>query len=354
MSTNVGIRGLGVYLPPEVRRNDWWGPEQVSRWMEKRRTAGPAPRPSTDGERRVIEAMSAQMRDPFRGAVARHIMPADMSSLDMEERAARAAVARAGVELHDVDLLLTNTIVPEYLLGNPACRLHDRLALKKSCFSMHSDVPGHAFMMQLTLAEAMIGAGHARCALLVQSCATSRLLDMDDELAPYFGDAATAAVVGRVSDGLGIQSSVHFTDGRYPQMLVAGVPGARWYDEGRVVLYHDDARQTQRAFLGIADTCKESLDAVLASASRTYAEVDFFCIHQGTPWVRPVVQEHLGLTSARSVETFAHTGYVFGSAQPLALALAEEQGLIHPRDLVVLLGAGSGVTYGATAIRWGA
>lgn len=159
MGTNVGILGLGVYLPPEVRRNDWWPEAHVARWMEAR------------------------------GAAAeRHVMPDDMSVFDMEERAA------------------------------------------------HSDAPGYAFMMQLALAEAMLSAGRARCGLLVQSCAPSRLLDMTTAIAPYFGDAATAMVVGRVPEGHGIEASAHFTDSRYPQVLIASVPGATvlcWGAQGR-------------------------------------------------------------------------------------------------------------------------
>lgn len=281
-------------------------------------------------------------------------MPSDMSVFDMEEYAARAAIARAGIDFRDIDLLLTNTVGLDHLLGNPACTLHQRLGLDMSCFSMHSDVPSYAFMMQLTLAEAMISAGRARCALLVQSCAPSRLLDMNDALAPYFGDAATAAVVGRVSEGRGIEASVHFTDGRYPRTLIASVPGARWYDEGRAVLHVGDAQQARRVFLETVDVCKKSVDAVLAKASRTREEIRFLCIQQGTPWLRAVAQEYLELPAARSIETFSQTGYVFASAQPVGLALAEQQGLLCEDDLVVLTGGGPGVTYGAILIRWGA
>ena len=68
MSTNVGIRGLGVYLPPEVRRNDWWA-EHVARWMEERRAAArPLPEARTEGERRVLEQLAIQVRDPFQGS----------------------------------------------------------------------------------------------------------------------------------------------------------------------------------------------------------------------------------------------------------------------------------------------
>jgi 3-oxoacyl-[acyl-carrier-protein] synthase-3 len=354
MSANVGIRGLGVYLPPEVRRNDWWA-EHVGRWMDERRAAArPLPEARTEGERRVLEQLAIQVRDPFQGSEERHVMPDEMSVLDMEEHAARAAIARAAVDPRDIDLVLTNTIVPDFLLGNPAAMLHERLGLQKACFSLHSDVVSYTFMMQLQLAEAMIAAGRARCALIVQSCTPSRLVPATDAIAPFFGDAATAAVVGRVSEGRGLEAAVHRTDGRYARYLIASVPGGRWYDDGRAVLHIAEPQKTQRVFLETADVWKECMEALLAQAARAREDIDFFCVHQGARWVRPVVQEYLGLTAARSVDTFSRTGHVFASAQPLGLARAEEQGLLRPDDLVLLVGGGSGITYGASLIRWGA
>lgn len=354
MTTGVGILGLGVYLPPEVRRNEWWAPELVERWMAERRASGGAPpEAQTEGERRVLQAMLAQTYDPFQGTIERFVMPTGMSLHDMEEQAAQAALAHAGIDRRDVDLLLTNTVTHDYMLGNPACTLHERLGLPRRCFSMHSDVPTYSFMMQLTLAEAMITAGRARHALLVQSCAPSRLLDPTSAIAPYFGDAATAVVVGPVSPGRGIAASHHATNGRYPRTLIASVPGGCWYDEGRAVLHIGDPWQTQRVFLETADSYKEIVDAVLAEVPCGAEDVDFLCIQQGTPWLRPVIQSHLGLSAARSVETFARVAYVFASALPLTLALAEEQALLRAGDRVLLASGGSGITYGAAVLLWG-
>ncbi len=356
MGTNVGILGLGVYLPPEIRRNDWWPAEAVARWMSERRAAPKPPPPDqlTEGARRVIRAMAEQALDPFRFAVERRVMPGGMGVLDMEEQAARAALAQAGVEPGSIDLLLTYTLVPDDLLASPASKLHHRLGLPRSCFALHTDASSHAFLMQLTLAEVMIRAGHARRALLVQSCVPSRLLDMSDAISPTFGDAATAAVVGPVSSGRGIEASVSYTDGSNPRALVVSVPGGACYDRGRAVLHEGDPSQAQQLFLGAPDAFKESVDEVLARAARAHREIDFFCVHQGAPWLRRLVQEYVGLPAARSVETFATMGYVFGSTLPAALALAQETRALGDGDLVMLVAGGPGATYGATVLRWGA
>jgi 3-oxoacyl-[acyl-carrier-protein] synthase-3 len=351
-ATSVGILGVGLYLPPEIRRNDWWPPEVVDGWKARPPRQPPALEGLSEGARRVVEAMSKQALDPFQGAVERHVMGAGMSVFDMEEQAARAAIARAGVDMSDIDLVLTHTLVPDFLLGNPACTLHHRLGLSKTCFSLETDAATYAFIMQLEIADAMIKTGKARTALLVQSSGTSPLVDYADPTSVVFGDGASAVVVGEVAPGRGIRGAIHFTDGRVDKPLVAGVPGGRWFDEGRAKLYLDHA-QMGAVLLSIADVIKDSVNGALAKTGLSTGDVDFFCMHQGTPWLRRVVEEYTGLANAKSVETFAKTGYLFGSILPAGLHFALEDGLLQDGDTVMLAAGGTGMTNGAMVMEWG-
>jgi 3-oxoacyl-[acyl-carrier-protein] synthase-3 len=353
--TSVGIHGLGVYLPPDVRHNDWWPRDVVAQWMEQRRSA-PRPPPRTDlteGERKVIEAMGQQALDPYQGASERRVLPSHMSVFDMEEHAARRALQNAGIDATQIDLLLTYTLVPDYLLSNPACILHQRLGLMKQCFTMHTDAATYSFMMQLSLAEAMISAGRARHALLVQSCAATRLIANDDPGSPLVGDGASAVVVGPVTRGRGLKATVHFADGRYPRTLIASVPGGSWFDEGRARMHVADWQQMNEVFIKTADVCKESVDAVLASSGHVAGDIDFLCVYQGTPWLGRLVQDYLEMGHARSFETFERLGYLSAAMIPANLCLAEEAGVLKTDDLVVLTGGGTGMTYGAALLRWG-
>jgi 3-oxoacyl-[acyl-carrier-protein] synthase-3 len=300
-----------------------------------------------------MAALVEQAADPFQGAVARHVMSDDMTVFDMAERAAQAAVARAGVALGDIDLLLTHTVMPDVLLGNVACQLHHRLGLPRRCFAMETDAAAYSFMMQLALAEAMIRSGRATRALLVQSCGASRSIDMSDPISPLFGDGATAVVVGRVSAGRGILAAAHHVDGRYPSTLVASVRGGTWADRGRGVIHVADSGQMRDVFLHTADVCKESVDAALADAGLAASDIDFFAMYQGTPWLRSVVQDHAGLGRARWIDTFAQTGYLFAAVLPAGLVLAEQAGLLADGDLVIATGGGTGMTFGSIVMRWG-
>lgn len=300
---------------------------------------------------RVLAAMAEQAFDPFGGVTERRVLADGLSSLDMEVEAARLAMVRAGTDPDGIDLLLTHTAVPEYLLSNSACGLHRELGLRPDCLAIQVEASGYSFLAQLSLAEQLVRGGRVRAALLVQSSAGSRLIDRDDPDSVLHGDGAAAVVVGRVTTG-GVLSTVHRTDGTYPRALVASVPGGRWYDEGRAVLHRADPHATARIFLETADRALDVVPAALAGAGAGPGDVDFFAVHQGTPWLRAVTQETIGLTRARSVDTFASTGYLFGASIPLVLETAQERGLVEPGSLVVMYGGGVGSTYGATVLRW--
>lgn len=358
MDSPIGLLGVATYLPPETRPNAWWPAATVDRWRRTRPPAAAPPPPGsqTDAMTRVLAAMSQQAADPFHGVTQRHVMPAGMPAVEMETHAAERAIANAQVHAafsrDQIDALFIHTAVPEYLMSNTACVLHHALGLATRCLAVQADAASHSFMVQLTLAEHMIASGRARYVLVVQSSAASRLVDPEDPLSPMFGDGAAAVVVGRVTDG-GVLANVQHTNGSHPRALIASVPGGRWYDPGHVVLHSADPEGARQVFLKTIDFAIDVVGQALREARLAPADVDFFAVHQGTPWLRLVAQDALGLTRARSLDTFQTTGYLFGASIPLVLETAQRRGLVTRGDGVVLYGGGVGTTYGAIVLRWG-
>jgi 3-oxoacyl-[acyl-carrier-protein] synthase-3 len=354
---HVGVHGVGLYLPPEIRRNDWWPEETVRNWRVKSGESLVRPRqdredPATPGAQAVIRGMADVKDDPFRGAVERRVMPQGMVTSDMEAAAARDALARAGLEPGEVGLLLTNSQLPDYLSVPTAPIVHRKLGLSERCMSMGTEAACNSFLTQLSLAEQMIKGGVARYALLVQSSGYLHLARPEDPHSAWFGDAATAVVVGPVSAGRGVLGQAHRTDGSMADALVTGCPGARWSD-GKPYLYVENPAAARKMLMRIADQGKQVVDEALAQAGATVAEVGFYAAHQATAWFRKATQEFIGMTNARSFDCFSWTGSLGASNLPFCLGMGEREGLLKPGDLVATYTGGSGITWSSVVLRWG-
>jgi 3-oxoacyl-[acyl-carrier-protein] synthase-3 len=354
MTTNAGILGIGVHLPKEIRRNDFWPESILSRWREKamHRVEAPATAAS-EGVQRALAGMSRYKGDLFNGAVERRVMGENETSSQMETAAAREAIERSGVDPMDIDAVITFSVCPDFLCGPTGCLVHRGLALSGRCLTFNLDAACNSFNTQLTLADQMIRSGDFRHVLLTQSAAFSRLIPVESPLSPWLGDGATAVVVGRVGRDHGVLGHEHGTDGRRYGAVVHGIPGKHWYEEGRVVCYSEDREQAQAMILGSIDRAKQVIPPLLARTGFTAAQVDFYACHQGVPWLREVSQEAVGMTRARWIDTYASFGSIGGANIPLVLASAEREGALRPGDLVATFSGGAGETCSAALLRWG-
>jgi 3-oxoacyl-[acyl-carrier-protein] synthase-3 len=351
--TRAGILAVGAWFPDEVRRNDAWSDDLIDRWAARRGAAPPISRDGLGaGQRRVLDAMAAQAADRYLGTSERRVVaPAD-AILGLEERAARDAIARAGIDPVAIDLLVVHSAVPDHQLANTATTIHQRLGLPAGCLSVMIEATGYSSLAQLGLAEAAIVAGRARNALAIQSFVGSRMVARDDPSSLLVGDGATAFVLGPVSRG--ILAIAHYTQGGSADGLVMTVPGGRWYDPGTPRAHIANPRRLLEAQLLIADTCERAARDALQRAGYTLDDVDVLLVYPGTPWMQRVVYDQLGMTRAPAGELFQRLGYLSSAALPAALWTAERDGALADGDLVVLVGGGTGMTYGAAVLRWGA
>jgi 3-oxoacyl-[acyl-carrier-protein] synthase-3 len=349
MLDRAGILGIGVYLPDEVRRNDWWPTEVVERWKAPRANDPVA----ANGDDRVSEAIRELAGDPFGGAVERRVLPENMAASDMEVAAARRALISAGVDADEVGLLLVSSWMPDVIGTNAACTVHAGLGLPTDCVTLSTESSFNGFHHQVSLATGMIASGSVRFAVLVQSSSISRFLSYDMPSSAWSGDGATAVVMGPVGEGFGLLGAAHRTDGSLQGGLLVGIPGARWFDVGQPILYSQRPDLSRKILSMIEECASESISAALARAGLTTADVDVYASHQPVPWFRRVTQEAAGLEHARSVDTFAHTGGLAVANVPVMLAAACEQGLLRSGDIVVTHSGGSGGTWSSLVLRWG-
>lgn len=355
MSTiQAGILGIGVYLPETVRRNDWWPDHVVAKWKEKAlHRVDHVPIPLTPGVEAALAAMNELREDPFNGAVERRVMADDQLSSEMEIEAARRALADAKVDASEIDGVISFTVCPDYLSGPTGAIVHQALGLPKRCFTLSVEGACNSFPLQITLADNAIRSGSMRRVLVITSSAYSKLIPVEASIGAWMGDGATAVVLGPVSEGRGILSYAHGTEGEGHRAMVFGIPGKRWYDEGRVVCYSADKAMAQAIILGSVDRCKEVITEALNKVGLQPADVDFYAGHQGGPWLRRVTQEFTEMHRARYLDTFQAFGNLGAANIPLILSIASREGLLRDGDVVATFSAGTGQTYSSLVMRWG-
>jgi 3-oxoacyl-[acyl-carrier-protein] synthase-3 len=357
MTATLRIVSTGLYLPTEVRDNTWWPEEIVERWQEKLGAVFPRVAQSveriTPGVEKTLDAIAALSHDPFQGSVERRIADPALPCSQMEASAAREALRRAGLDPGDVDILLSSALLPDYMAVNYSSIVHHAIGLRPSCLSLTVDAVCNSFFAQLAIADAMLKNGHGKTAVLTQSAAASRVFERDDPISALHGDAATAVVVQRTEDDVGLLSTRFYTDGSYHGAFVLGNCAGRWYDDVPVRAYAPDPPATRRMIVCAADLAAELIGSSLDAARLRTSDVAFYACHQPTSWFRRVTQAHSGLEHAKSADTFRFAGSVVGSNVPLQLAIAERESLVSKGDLLAMFGIASGMTACATLCRWG-
>ena len=357
-SGSLGILGLGVSVPSTVRGNDWWPRKVVQRWQEQARAARekrppvvPDAGPDTLA---IVAAMEAEADDPFRGVVERPVAADHVRAIDLEAEAARRALANSGLAADDIGFVLGTSLVPDHLIVENLAALHHRLGLRSDCMTVSAGVTCSGFMAQMTLARALVGSGFASYGLLVQSSLMSRVLDWQAPYSPVFGDGASAVVVGAVEHPFGVRGNAQFTDGQYSEAVVAGVRGKRWFEDGSVTWFPNDAAHVRGMLFSAPRRASQSVAAALRHSELSPSGIDVYVGHQGTSWLPRVTQLACGLSEARRLESFAHTGSLTVANIPYLLARAAAGEELVAGDTVAMFSGGAGETYGAMILRWAA
>jgi 3-oxoacyl-[acyl-carrier-protein] synthase-3 len=285
------------------------------------------------------------------GIRQRHIAKDGQTTSDLALGAARAALADAGIDAGELDLIIVATTTPDRSFPAVATMIQSRLGMTRgAAFDVQAVCSG--FIYGLSLADSLIRTGQARTVLLIGAETMSRLLDWSDRgTCVLFGDGA-GAVVLQAYDGKGdnsdqgILNTRIFSDGRLHDML---------YTDGGVSLTRSAGllrMQGKEVFKHAVTNIAAAIEASTQAAGIAIKDVDWFVPHQANQRILDGTAKKLGIDPARVVSTVAFHGNTSAASVPLALVTAVRDGRIKRGDLVLLEAMGAGFTWGAALIRW--
>lgn len=312
------IAGTGGYLPDEVLDND-----------------GLAARHGLDtSDAWIVERT---------GIRCRHLAAPGQMASDMAAEAARAALAQAGIDVSEIDAIIVATATPDAAFPSTAARVQAKLGVHQGlAFDLSAACTG--FVYALSVADALLRAGQARCALVIGAEVFSRILDWTDRgTCVLFGDGAGAVVLRAApaaAEARGILSCHLHADGRLGDILSVDETAGIVRMTGREVFRHAVSKLAA------------VVDEALAANNLDKADVSWLVPHQANKRIIEAMGRKLGLPPERVVMTVDRHANTSAASIPLALAEATRDGRIKQGDLVLMEAIGGGLTWGAALARF--
>jgi len=305
---------------------------------------------TNDDMAKKVDTSDAWIRERT-GITQRYIAKDGQCTSDLALGAARAALADAGIDAGELDLVIVATTTPDRTFPSVATMVQARLGMGHgAAFDLQAVCSG--FIYGLSVADSMIRTGQARTVLLIGAETMSRVLDWTDRTTcVLFGDGA-GAVVLQAHDGKGDNSD-------------QGILNTRIYSDGRLHdLLHTDGgvsstrstgllkMQGKEVFKHAVTNISAAIEASAAAAGVPVSEVDWFVPHQANQRILDGTARKLGIDPAKVISTVAFHGNTSAASVPLALATAIQDGRIKRGDLLLLEAMGAGFTWGACLLRW--
>jgi 3-oxoacyl-[acyl-carrier-protein] synthase-3 len=266
---------------------------------------------------------------------------------DVALPACRDALAEAGLEGKDIDLLIVATVTPDMAFPSTGAILADVLGAKDAAaYDLSAGCTG--FMYALAQAYGMLAGGLAQRVLVVGGDLLSKILDWDDRSTlVLFGDGVGAVVLEAVPEQgfLGFELG---TDGAGGKNLWLPGSGSRLFDESEKYVKMNGPE----VFKFATRILVQSAEELLRTCELTIDDVDLYIPHQANRRIIDHATRKLGVPSERVVINVDRYGNTSSGSIPLALADAAADGRLRPGQLVLMTGMGAGLTWGSALMRW--
>ncbi|MCL4537696.1 MAG: 3-oxoacyl-ACP synthase III family protein [Nitrospirae bacterium] len=335
---SVGIVGTGIYVPEEIRTNDWF---------------------------KQFDLLPFDDLFDNAGVMKRRVCAKGEKSSDMETKALLAAVENAGISIEDVELILDGpNLHDQPQPGNAALVQYKSGAKNAAAINVESACT--SLLSQITIAWALIRSGMYNTIACIGASNWTVTADYTEKNCMFLGDGAAALIMQPVSDSRGIVSTHLETDGscwsavgrnfRLPRALIENYRAGSYLEGPRekVFFYIDRGDSGIEKIRRYGPTkIPEAAKKALAKTGNTEKDIDFLILHNPTQILVDTWQKALDVPDAKMHVTIEKYGNMSAASIGANLHEAVTMGKIKDGDLVVMCGPGAGFHYSAVVMRWG-
>jgi len=274
------------------------------------------------------------------GIRERHIAEPDEYTSDLAARAGLDAIASAGLEPNEIDLIIVATATPDRKMPSSACIAQTKMGISNRCAAFDVAAVCAGFVYGITIAGQFIQNGMYDRVLVIGADTFSKVTDWNHRDCVVFGDAAGAVVLERRERENGLFSSILLADGEGRDHFTVYPGAAHFTMTGKAVF--------EKATTAVPECILE----ILRINGLGLEDVSVIVPHQATAGVLKRIAQVLNIPFSRiqtNLELYANTA---GATVPLLLDQVNRRGLLHKGDLLLLVSIGAGWTWGASLYRW--
>ena len=276
------------------------------------------------------------------GIRQRHIAAKNEFTSDLALEAAKNAIASAGIDSSNIDLIIVATTTPDKIFPSVATMVQRKLGIA-GCPAFDVQAVCSGFVYALATANNFIKAGGAKCALVIGAETFSRITDYSDRSNSILWGDGAGAVVLQASSKQGIISTHLHADGNYEKML--HVP--------RKTEGYDTVHMEGNAVFKMAvNTLDQIVDETLTANNMQKSDIDWLVPHQANIRILQATAKKLDMSMDRVVVTVDKHGNTSAASIPLALDVAVRDGRIKPGHIILMEAFGGGFTWGSALIKF--
>lgn len=333
--SNIVIAGCGSYLPRRLVTND------------------------------DIEAATGYRRDStgcslhewarrHHGGETRHWAAPEEASSDLALPAAIRALADAGVDAAELDLIVVSTFTSDHPLPPTAARL--QAALETPAKFLQIDAACTGFVDAMWVASSLMRQFGLRHVLVVAADVLSRLSHPRDYLPQtVFGDAGGAVVLKWQADPeVGVFAFSTGSDGILGDYVAIPAGGSRYPLTPERIAAGDHHWQLRFRDIKLwaVDRMSQCARDVMRRTGLHQSDIAWFVPHQASSMIVRDVAASMGIPPEKVVLTYPSIGNVSGASIPVALDVTKRAGRFRKGDWVITAAVGAGMAWGAFSYRW--
>lgn len=322
----IGILGLGMCVPEKVMSNNDFN----------------------------IEGITSAKVERVIGIKERRVAHVGEAVSDLCVGAAMQALQDSGMTPDDIDMIIVGTATPDFRTPPAASVVQKKLGIEgRPAFDVNSGGCANSIFTLINGIQFLQNNTDKNILVIVADVFKGHI-DYTERTSLYFGDGASAFILGKVEKGNGFMSYNFKTISEPSDALKISDGGSHTpitettIEKGGQYLKMDGRAVWDFATANFPHTVRE----LLCASDLKAEDIDFLVSHQANINIITKSMKDLGIPMSKTYTTIERFGNTSGASVGITLAEAYNKNLIKKGDLVVLVGFGAGLGVGSILLKF--